>query len=203
MTPDVFASATLFAVAASFTPGPNNAMLLASGVNYGFARTVPHIAGVTIGYAIMFAAVAFGVGQFIFAHPALYRGLQIASAIYLIWLAWRIATADGEARVDDTSKPQTFFEAALFQWINPKGVAAALTASASFIKPDTFTQDLAIISAMIFLVSLTSASTWALFGQALRAVLADARRRRMFNFIMAAALLVTLWPLLSPLIAGA
>lgn len=199
MTPEVFASATLFAVAASFTPGPNNAMLLASGVNYGFARTIPHIAGVTIGYAIMFAAVAFGVGQFIFAHPILYLGLQIASAVYLVWLAWRIATAEGEARADGSSKPQTFFEAALFQWINPKGVAAALTASASFIKPETFAEDLAVVSAMIFVVSVTSASTWALFGQALRAVLADPLRRRIFNYLMAAALLVTLWPLLAPL----
>lgn len=125
----------MFAIATSFTPGPNNAMLLASGVNYGFRRTIPHIAGITVGYAIMFAAVALGVGQFVVERPALYAALKSASVAYLVWLAYRIATATGDASPAQTDRPQSFIEAALFQWINPKGVAAALAASAAYISP--------------------------------------------------------------------
>ncbi len=128
MTPELFASAAAFAIAGSFTPGPNNAMLLASGVNYGFQRTVPHIAGVTIGYGVMFAAVGLGVGRFIVENPTLHGALKIASAVYLVWLAWRIATAEGEPAEASASRPMTFLQAALFQWINPKGVAMALAA---------------------------------------------------------------------------
>lgn len=197
MTPEIFVSATAFAIVTAFTPGPNNAMLLASGVNYGFARTVPHIAGVTIGYGVMFAAVGLGVGRFIIDHPTLHHALKLASGAYLAWLAWRIATAGGEAAETSAGRPQTFLEAALFQWINPKGVAIALAASAAYIDPASPGQDLAILSAMIFLVSLASASTWALFGQGVRGFLADPKRRRIFNYAMALALLATLWPLLA------
>lgn len=197
MTPELFASAAAFAIAGSFTPGPNNAMLLASGVNYGFQRTVPHIAGVTIGYGVMFAAVGLGVGRFIVENPTLHGALKIASAVYLVWLAWRIATAEGEPAEASASRPMTFLQAALFQWINPKGVAMALAASAAYIGAVSPLGDLAILSALILVVSVASASTWALFGQGLRGFLADGKRRRAFNIAMALALLASLWPLLA------
>ena len=162
-------------------------------------RTIPHIAGVTIGYAVIFAAVALGVGRFIFERPLLYDGLRFASAAYLVWLAWRIATAEGEAGGVEIGQPQTFLQAALFQWINPKGVAIALTVSATYISPASLMQDLATLSAMIFFVTLASAATWALFGEAVRGVLADRRRRQVFNYAMALALVATLWPLFAPL----
>ena len=197
MTPELFASAALFAIAGSFTPGPNNAMLLASGVNYGFRRTVPHIAGVTIGYGVMFAAVGLGVGRFIMENPTFHGALKIASAVYLVWLAWRIAMAEGEPGEAPASRPLTFLQAALFQWINPKGVAMALAAAAAYINPRSPGEDLAILSALIFVVSVASASTWALFGQGLRGFLRDGKRRRAFNCAMALALLASLWPLLA------
>ncbi len=197
MTPELFASAALFAIAGSFTPGPNNAMLLASGVNFGFQRTIPHIAGVTIGYGVMFAAVGLGVGRFIVENPTLHGALKIASAVYLVWLAWRIATAEGEPGEEPASRPLTFLQAALFQWINPKGVAMALAAAAAYIDPRSPGEDLAILSALILVVSVASASTWALFGQGLRGFLTDGKRRRAFNTAMALALLASLWPLLA------
>lgn len=195
MTAEIFASAVTFALVASFTPGPNNAMLLASGVNHGFVRTLPHIAGITIGYGIMFAVVALGVGRFIVERPHLYLALKIASAVYLAWLAYKIATSSGAADSQTGSEPLTFLQAALFQWINPKGVGMALAASAAFISPVNFGEDLAILSVIIFVASMTSASAWAYFGQLVRGLLSDPARRRIFNYVMAALLLATVWPL--------
>ena len=197
MTRDILLSATLFSVAASFTPGPNNAMLLASGLNFGLRRTVPHIMGITIGYAIMFAAVALGLGSIFVSQPSLYSLLQIFSMIYLLWLAWRIATATGVSDGNGRAAPLTFIEAALFQWVNPKGVAMALAASANFINPQDLGTDLPVMLALLFAVSFASAGTWASFGQALRGFLADERRRKIFNWVMAIALIASLWPLLA------
>ncbi|MBR2534767.1 MAG: LysE family translocator [Hyphomicrobium sp.] len=189
-------SAAMFAVVTSFTPGPNNAMLLASGVNYGFRRTLPHILGITIGYAVMFAAVAMGVGQIFAAEPRLYAALQVFSVVYMLWLAWKIANA-GDAKGDASREPLTFLQAALFQWINPKGVAIAIAAAANFLKPESLAYDLPVMLALILFVSLTSASTWALFGQGVSGLLGSARRRQVFNWTMAVLLVASLWPLIA------
>lgn len=196
MDSNVFMSAAMFAVVTSFTPGPNNAMLLASGVNYGFRRTLPHILGITIGYAVMFAAVAMGVGQIFAAEPRLYAALQVFSVVYMLWLAWKIANA-GDAKGDASREPLTFLQAALFQWINPKGVAIAIAAAANFLKPESLAYDLPIMLALILFVSLTSASTWALFGQGVSGLLGSARRRQVFNWTMAVLLVASLWPLIA------
>lgn len=196
MDSNVFVSAALFALVTSFTPGPNNAMLLASGVNYGFKRTLPHIIGITIGYAVMFAAVALGVGEVFAAEPRLYAALQVFSVIYMLWLAWKIAHA-GDVNSTSSREPLTFLQAALFQWINPKGVAIAIVASANFLKPTTLAYDLPIMLLLVLFVSVTSASTWALFGQSVRGVLASERRRRIFNWTMAVLLVASLWPLIA------
>lgn len=196
---DVFLSALAFVFVASFTPGPNNTMLLASGVNYGYQRTLPHLMGIVIGYEVMFAALALGIGGVFAAHPVLYDVLRIASALYLILLAWRIATARRAAPGDEAAnaRPMTFFEAALFQWINPKGVGMGLAASANFLRPDQLATDLPQMLALILVMSFASGSAWILFGQAVRSLLADERRRVLFNRTMAVALIASLWPLFS------
>lgn len=196
MDSNVFMSAAMFALVTSFTPGPNNAMLLASGVNYGFRRTLPHILGITIGYAVMFAAVAMGVGQIFAAEPRLYAVLQVFSVVYMLWLAWKIANA-GDTKSDASREPLTFLQAALFQWINPKGVAIAIAAAANFLKPESLAFDLPVMLALILFVSLTSASTWALFGQSVRGLLGTARRRQVFNWTMAVLLVASLWPIIA------
>lgn len=196
MDSNVFMSAAMFALVTSFTPGPNNAMLLASGVNYGFRRTLPHILGITIGYAVMFAAVAMGVGQIFAAEPRLYAALQVFSVVYMLWLAWKIANA-GDTKSDASREPLTFLQAALFQWINPKGVAIAIAAAANFLKPESLAFDLPVMLALILFVSLTSASTWALFGQSVRGLLGTARRRQVFNWTMAVLLVASLWPIIA------
>lgn len=201
---DVFVSAVLFVLVGSFTPGPNNTMLLASGVNYGFSRTLPHILGVVIGYAIMFTALALGLGSLFVANPHLFEALRIASAVYLGWLAWKIATAarqhharEADGSAEGNGRPLTFLQAALFQWINPKGVGLGLAASVNFIRPEQITTDLPVMLALILFMSFTSASAWALFGQGVRELLEDETRRICFNRVMAVALLASLWPLFS------
>ena len=170
-------------------------MLLTSGVNFGFRRTLPHIAGIVIGYAVMFATVALGLGRVFVSQPALYTALKIASSLYLLWLAWRIATAAGPSQGAAERPPVSFLQAALFQWVNPKGVMMALAASANFIDPDNVPADLPVMLALIIAMSLASASTWALFGQGMRQFLAEPRRLTLFNRAMALALIASLWPL--------
>ena len=197
MTPDVLVSATAFALVGSFTPGPNNAMLLTSGVNFGFRRTLPHIAGIVLGYAVMFAAVALGLGRVFILQPALYSALKVASSLYLLWLAWRIATAANPSGGAAERPPLSFLQAALFQWVNPKGVMLALAASANFLNPDNLAADLPIMLALIIAMSFTSAATWTLFGQGVRRLLANPRRHTLFNRLMALVLIASLWPLFS------
>jgi threonine/homoserine/homoserine lactone efflux protein len=195
---DVFLSALAFVFAGSFTPGPNNAMLLASGVNYGFTRTMPHILGVVIGYAVMFAGLALGLGGLFAANPTLFDALRVLSALYLLWLAWRVATsARPQAASPDGpgSQPLTFFQAALFQWVNPKGVGLGLAASANFLRPDQLSHDLPVMLALILFMSFASAATWAGFGVAVREVLEDETRRVWFNRVMGLALAASIWPL--------
>jgi threonine/homoserine/homoserine lactone efflux protein len=170
-------------------------MLLTSGVNFGFRRTLPHIAGIVIGYAVMFAAVALGLGRIFTVQPALYTALKIASSIYLLWLSWRIATAPGPSEGAAERPPLSFLQAALFQWVNPKGVMLALAASANFINPDNLAADLPVMLALVIVMSFASASTWALFGQGMRRFLNEPGRLKMFNRAMALALVASLWPL--------
>jgi threonine/homoserine/homoserine lactone efflux protein len=197
LTPEIFLSATTFALAGSFTPGPNNTMLLSSGVNYGYRRTLPHIAGVTIGYAIMFAAIALGLGRVFIVQPTLYTALKVASSIYLLWLAWRTATAAAPVEGAAQNPPLTFLQAALFQWVNPKGVILAIAASANFLDPDSLAADLPAMLVLLIVMSSASASTWTLFGQGLRRFLSEPRRLKLFNRVMALALVASLWPLVS------
>ena len=199
MPHDIFLSALVFVLVASFTPGPNNTMLLASGVNYGFRRTLPHLLGITIGYGWMFTAVALGIGKVFATWPGLYDVLRVVSAVYLLWLAWKIANAAGHGgnNTGESSAPLTFLQAALFQWVNPKGVAAALAAAANFLRPEHLATDLPVMLGLMFAVSFASGGTWTLFGQSLRSALADETRRVWFNRVMALALVASLWPMLA------
>lgn len=201
MSLHLFLSLLTFAAVSSMTPGPNNTMLLTSGVNFGFSRTRPHMLGVTIGFTIMIVAVALGAGRILMAFPALFTALRIVSIGYLVWLAWRIASAGtSDPVVTAKARPMTFFEAALFQWVNPKGWMVALSVAANYVSPENLWADIAVLSATFFSVSLISTSSWALFGTSLRPLLADQRKVRIFNVAMAVALVASLWPIVREMI---
>ena len=190
-------SVAAFCFAGSMTPGPNNLMLLASGVNYGFSRTLPHILGVITGYALLLSLVGLGLGQAFVAFPVVHFALKVAGGGYLIWLAWKIANS-GPAYVDDVraGRPMTFVQAATFQWVNVKGVLLAVSAVAAFTRPETLSTSLPGLVAVSALASCVSAVTWAAFGAGLSRFLSSPGALRSFNIAMALLLLASLWPML-------
>jgi threonine/homoserine/homoserine lactone efflux protein len=188
----------VFAFASAITPGPNNVMLMASGANYGVRRTVPHIAGIVAGFALLALLAGLGLAQVFAAHPAARLALTVVSVAYLLYLAFRIATAAPPPRADGavvTGKPLTFLQAALFQWVNPKAWAGALTAITVYAPGDTIPAVLATV-AVASAVGAPCNAVWAVMGQQLRHVLADRRRLRIFNWTMAALLVASLVPIL-------
>jgi len=185
----------LFALVMSFTPGPNNVMLLSSGINYGFRRTVPHILGVVFGFAFMVAAVGLGLGAIFITYPVLQTILKYLGAAYLIYLAVVIAMSGPvKAGEGGSRRPMTFWGAAVFQWVNVKGwvmVIGTITAYAAIARFPFNILTQALIS---FTVGAASSVTWTLFGTALRPLLKSEAAVRAFNIVMAILLLVSLYP---------
>jgi threonine/homoserine/homoserine lactone efflux protein len=184
----------VFAAVMFFTPGPNNIMVLSSGLTYGFRRTMPHILGITFGFAFMVGAVGLGFGTVFLAFPVLQTILKYAGAGYLVYLAAAIAMS-GPPKPGEAGKgPMTFFGAAMFQWVNVKGwvmVIGTITAYAAIAR---FPWNIAIQTALSLLLGVVSTSVWTLFGSALRPILTSERTVRAFNVIMALFLLASLYP---------
>src|SRR5246127_2255266 len=185
----------VFAMVMFFTPGPNNIMVLSSGLTYGFRRTMPHIAGVTIGFAFMVAAVGLGFGTVFLAYPVLQTLLKYAGAAYVIYLAIMIALSGPPKPGEERERgPMTFWGAAMFQWVNVKGwvmVIGTITAYAAIAR---FPWNIAIQAGLALCLGVISCSIWTLFGSALRPVLNSERAVRAFNIIMALLLLASLYP---------
>ncbi|MCF6116358.1 LysE family translocator [Mesorhizobium muleiense] len=197
MTLDAFLALLVYAFVTSITPGPNNFMLLASGVNFGFAKTIPHMLGISIGFLVLLLAVGFGLGAVLIAFPVLDTALKIAGGVYLLYLAWKIAmsrslSSKGEAK----ARPMRFIDAAAFQWVNPKAWVMAITAMAVYAVPEHPFLSVALVSIAFTVVNLPSVSVWAGFGTALRGFLSDPVRLKWFNIAMGVLLAATLWPML-------
>lgn len=182
-----------FAFVSSITPGPNNMMLMASGANFGLRRTVPHMLGVAIGFTVMIVLVGIGLVGLFEAWPPLFTILKIVSAVYLLWLAWKIATAAAPdaARVDSGARPMTFLQAALFQWVNPKAWTMALTAITVYAATRSLPAVLGV-AAVFGVINLPVVSIWAAMGQYLGRWMENDRQRRAFNWGMAALLVASL-----------
>lgn len=179
------------------TPGPNNLMLMASGANAGFRRSLPHIAGILVGCQTVLLAIALGLGPLLARFPALMLALRIAGALFLLWLAWRLVRGRHErARGPEQARPMTFWQALLFQWINPKAWMMFLTAVATFTDPARFPQTMAVLALGFLLVSAPLISAWSLFGVALRDWLHQGQRLARFNLAMALVLVAMLYPAL-------
>jgi threonine/homoserine/homoserine lactone efflux protein len=185
----------IFAVVMFFTPGPNNVMLLSSGLTYGFRRTVPHIAGVTLGVAFMVAAVGFGLGTIFVAYPALQTILKYAGAAYLVYLAAMIAMSGvAPSRQDNQRGPMSFWGAAIFQWINVKGWVMVIGTITAYAAIADFPWNIVIQTGISLVMGALATVAWTLFGSALRPVLNSQRAVRAFNIVMAALLLASLYP---------
>ena len=198
MSGDVFLALVVFAFVSSVTPGPNNFMLLASGVNFGWRRTVPHILGISAGFLLLTLAIGFGIGALLQAYPPLATAMKVVSALYLLFLAWKIAFAPvASTSIGDAARPLTFLQAAMFQWVNPKAWAIALVAMAAYVSAASPVVSVLIVAVTFTLVNLPSISIWVGFGIAMRRFLSDPKRLRLFNIVMGLALVATIWPIVS------
>jgi threonine/homoserine/homoserine lactone efflux protein len=195
MTRDVLFALISFAFVMSFTPGPNNILLTASGVNFGFVRSIPHILGVKFGFVALLVACGLGLGLLFANYPTAQTVLKVAGALYMLWLAWKVANA---GRMTDTAaqpRPLSFLQAAAFQWVNPKGVIAAVGAVALFVRPDTAITDFLALIVVFGLFTILATSTWTAFGAMLSGLLRNPRHARLFNIAMAILLVVSIVPM--------
>lgn len=187
----------LFALVTSVTPGPNNTMLLASGVNFGFRRTLPHLLGISAGVVLLMLSVGFGLGEAFNRFPVLYSVLEAASVAYLLYLAWKIGTS-GEIKLrKGESRPMKFHEALAFQWVNPKAWMMVLTAATTIHISDNFGINVMLMAVVFYVVGFPCICVWAAFGTAMRRALTDPKRLRIFNVVMALLLVMTLYPIVA------
>ncbi|MDQ0421365.1 threonine/homoserine/homoserine lactone efflux protein [Peteryoungia aggregata LMG 23059] len=196
MSADTLLALVLFAFATSITPGPNNMMLFASGVNFGFRRTVPHMLGIGAGFLSLLIGVGMGLGAVLHAYPPAFIALKVAGGLYLLWIAWKIGTSRSMGEGEAKARPMTFLGAAAFQWVNPKAWVMAVTAMAVYPNPEHYALTVAIVALVFAAVNVPSVSTWAGFGSALREWLSVPVRLKWFNITMAVLLLLSLWPML-------
>ncbi len=184
-----------FVVVMFFTPGPNNIMLMSSGLTYGFRRTLPHMAGVTLGFAFMIASVGVGLGTVFLAYPVLETVLKYAGAAYLVYLAVVIAMSGPPTAEQATSRgPMTFWSAAMFQWVNGKGWVIVIGTITAYAAIAQFPWNILIQTAVSLAIGTASTVAWALFGSVLRPVRRSARSVRVFNIVMAVLLVASLYP---------
>lgn len=208
MNPELITPLMMFSFVSSITPGPNNLMLMASGANYGLVRTLPHMLGVGAGFVLMLLIVGAGLSQVFERYPVSYLVLKAVSVAYLLYLAWKIATAapvrlgrfagrpdlPGDDGLSGT--PLTFLQAVLFQWVNPKAWAMALT-SMSVYNPSHALAGVLLVAIVFGLINLPCVGTWTLLGQQIGRWLNSDARLRIFNWTMAVLLVSSLAPVLS------
>lgn len=205
MSPQLLSALVAFCFVSSITPGPNNTMLMASGANFGFRPTLPHMLGVSLGFGFMVLAVGLGLGQVFVRFPILHPVLAFGGAIYMLWLAWKIAHAGGLGEVGTTGSPMTFLQAAGFQWINPKAWIMGVTAVTTYAPQSSYGLNVVLVSLVFVVVNAPCIAAWAGFGVGLRGLLDRPERMRLFNISMAALLVLSLVPLIfeyAPTLAG-
>ena len=186
----------VFAFSTLITPGPNNMMVAASGVNFGFRRTRPHILGICFGHSAMTFLIGIGLGRVFVEYPQVHLIMRYLAFAFVCWIAFRIATADigGGGK---NKNPMTFFQAVLFQWINPKAIAMSIGAVTTFMTGDAALAQAALIAGVFLLLALPCISSWALFGAAIGGYLrANRKMLRAFNITMAILLIVAMLPTL-------
>lgn len=205
MSASLLTAFSIYALVALITPGPNNIMLLTSGLHFGMARTVPHMAGVVGGFMLMVILVGLGLGAVFTAYPQVNIIMQYAAAVYLLYLAWKIATAEpmvaGQEDERTARKPMSFLAAAMFQWVNPKAWIIVAGAISLYVPHDHYSLGVLIIALIFGVVGIPSVAVWAGCGSMFREVFSHERYMRPFNWCMALLLVSSIYPTLKD-IAG-
>lgn len=202
MAPDTLLALGTFCIVSTVTPGPNNMMLLSSGATFGFRPTLPHIFGISIGCVVMVLLLGLGLASVIGRVPWLYTVLHVASTAYLLYLAWRIATSVGAGAAASRARPLGFFDAAAFQWVNPKAWAMTLGAATSFSRPGHLVADVMVVALVLAACGLPCIMLWAGGGTVVRRLLTRPAALRAFNVGMAVLLVASLVPGLMELARG-
>jgi threonine/homoserine/homoserine lactone efflux protein len=193
----------LYAFVTSITPGPNNTMLIASGVNFGLRASLPHMWGISIGFSLMLFAVGMGVGGLFLGFPASYRAVQIIGAAYMLYLAWKIANASAPTTSQrQAAKPFSFIQAAAFQWVNPKAWVLAIGVASTYLPREGYFASLLAACIVFAIVNFPCIAVWAGTGELLRERLKDPKLLRAFNLTMAALLVISLYPMLTTSLHG-
>jgi threonine/homoserine/homoserine lactone efflux protein len=193
--PEILWALAAFAFVAAITPGPNNLMLMTSGVKYGFGRTLPHLVGVILGFGLMIAVVGFGLDVIFERCPIALPTMRVAGSLYMLWLALRIALAKPIGEVEAGGRPIGFLAAAGFQWVNPKAWVMALSALSTYAGIiDDYSRSVLLTASLCALIAVPCSSAWALFGASLSRLLRDPRVTRPFNWTMAALLIASIAP---------
>lgn len=192
---EYYIAITLFTFAAGITPGPNNIMLLASGVNHGIKKSLPHFFGICLGFPVLVAAIGFGLGIIFQQHPSLHTIIKTCGILYLLFLAWKIANANTSNAPSDVKEPISFLQAALFQWINPKAWIIAIGAISTFTVPSNITQSILIIVVVYIIMGFITMGAWLTLGVGLQKILHNDQRKKVFNISMAVLLVMSIIPM--------
>jgi threonine/homoserine/homoserine lactone efflux protein len=175
----------IFAMVAAITPGPNNMMLTAAGANFGFRRTLPHIAGITVGFVLLMLGMVAGLGALFERYPGMQTGLKYAGSAYLFFFAWKIATMARVSEAGDVGRPFSFLQAVSFQFINPKGWLVGLAAVGAFtLAGDLYAISAAVMCLVFALATLIATAIWAAFGTGIGKLFNTERSYRLFNRCM-------------------
>jgi threonine/homoserine/homoserine lactone efflux protein len=208
MTTDQMLALTVFAAVSSGTPGPNNLMLMTSGVNFGMQRSIPHLLGITLGFCFMIFCVGMGLQTMFTVVPQLETLLRYVGTAYLLWLAWKIAnsgppsSSSGEGKA---AKPMSFWAAAAFQWVNPKAWFMAISAITTYASSASGASKLSQVLLVVLIfgaVNFPLVACWGLFGSAMRRFLQDPKILKIFNVTMAILLVASLYPIVQPMFQG-
>ena len=194
MTGALLWALVIFCFVSSITPGPNNLMLMTSGVNFGVRRTLPHMFGIALGFTLMVVLVGLGLAGIFARFPVLLVAMKWVGAAYMVYLAVKLATAAPLKPTGASGDPVTFLQAAAFQWVNPKAWIMALTGVATYTDPGDYTRTVLLVALVFGMVNLPCIASWALFGTALRHALQRPAVLRAFNWTMGALLIASLYP---------
>lgn len=196
MTHEIIVAFCVYAVVTSITPGPTNFMLLASGANFGFFRTVPHFLGVAVGFTIMVACVGLGLGALLADHPRIYLLLKVMGLTYMLYLSWCLWRDPGGGKTEGSPlKPMNFFLGGLFPLVNPKAWIMAIGAIGTYVPSGSTTSDVMLVAFIFGLINAPCMAVWAGFGEILSQALTRPLWRRIFNTSMALMLVLSTYPI--------
>ena len=197
MTLDKTIALAIFCFVSSITPGPNNMMLLASSLNHGLRRTMPMFIGIQLGFSVMFLLLATGIGAAFASNALAMNVLKWVGCGWLLWLAYKIATASvPDDPTGEKTPPMGFFPVMAFQWVNPKAWVFSLSTIGAFAEPSNYLFSCLVMIAVILVVGIPCSMVWSVAGLGLRQFLSDSTRLRMFNYLMAGLLTLSLIPML-------